>query len=200
MKIKSIAAICKKQKTVIIHNTDTKGVILNTGAAAYMCMGLPNVTEKELLTIFDIDPCKWGEWRTCIRPVYRKLNFEDIDPEEELINRFGVHFCYQGVEMEPLMTRSGIIFLDTKYLVPFADLDSYELYARITPEGSPYIAVKAGMILVGLIAPMEVKDNFCEVITEIAAMLKSGVHTRRSMLEDSKHVLYVDPGTGEIKS
>ena len=200
MKIKSIAAICKKQKSVIIHNTDTEGVILNTGAAAYMCMGLPKVTEKELLAIFDIDPCKWGGWRVCIQPVSGKLNFEDNDSDEELINRADVTFCYQGVEIAPLMTSSGIIFLDTKYLVPFSDLDSYELYERITSEGSPYIAVKAGMILVGLILPIEMGDDFCKLIADIAEIMKAGMHTRRRMLEDSKDVLYVDPGTGEIKS
>lgn len=58
MKIKNIAAICKKNKYAVIYERygESGGVIqyIGDGAAAYPVTGLPALDKESLLTIFDV--------------------------------------------------------------------------------------------------------------------------------------------------
>lgn len=58
MKIKNIAAICKKNKYAVIYERygESGGVIqyIGDGAAAYPVTGLPKLDKESLLTIFDV--------------------------------------------------------------------------------------------------------------------------------------------------
>ena len=53
MKLKDIAAICKKRKHLTLY-TENGQQYISDGAACYKLMGLPMVTLDELLTLFDI--------------------------------------------------------------------------------------------------------------------------------------------------
>lgn len=58
MKIKSIAAICKKGKQVVLYNRYESGGTLQQyigdGMTAYPVSGLPELDEESILTIFDV--------------------------------------------------------------------------------------------------------------------------------------------------
>ena len=73
--------------------------------------------------------------------------------------------------MEPLKTESGAVFIDERYLRPFDNLENgYELYARTTPSGTTYIAVKSGYSLVGVIMPMAVVNE--KFLEDLEALLR----------------------------
>ena len=58
MKIKSIAAICKKNKQVVLFNrysdSGTLSQYIGDGNAVYPISGLPELDEESILTIFDV--------------------------------------------------------------------------------------------------------------------------------------------------
>ena len=59
MKIKSIAAICKKNKNIAIFERysddgDTLTQYIGDGSAVYPVVGLPQLDKESLLTIFDV--------------------------------------------------------------------------------------------------------------------------------------------------
>lgn len=66
MKIKSIAAICKKNKQIIIinrYNGNEAGTqYIGDGGAIYLINGLPELDEKSLLTIFDVPEKQRANW------------------------------------------------------------------------------------------------------------------------------------------
>lgn len=182
MKIKNIAAICKKNKYAVIYEryTEGGGVVqyIGDGAAAYPVTGLPALDKESLLTIFDV-------------------------PEKQ---REAISIAYSGKTLKPLQTRRGLVFIESRYLSPVSDiLDVLELYERIAPGGTPYIVAKAGFLLQAVIMPHDVisqqfVDNLKRLTEQCALSLD--LREREKALaraaEPEQYSLNVDPATGEI--
>lgn len=76
MKIKNIAAICKKNKYAVIYERygESGGVIqyVGDGAAAYPVTGLPKLDKESLLTIFDVPEKQREDWFVQVAGILRK--------------------------------------------------------------------------------------------------------------------------------
>ena len=76
MKIKNIAAICKKNKYAVIYEryTEGGGVVqyIGDGAAAYPVTGLPELDKESLLTIFDVPEKQREDWFVQVAGILRK--------------------------------------------------------------------------------------------------------------------------------
>lgn len=150
MKIKSIAAICKKGKQVVLYNRYESGGTLQQyigdGMTAYPVSGLPKLDEESILTIFDVPEKQREDWFVRVRDVPEGINFEDTDANEKMIERDNLSIIFSGHTLKPLQTRRGLVFIQSRYLSPVSDvLDVLELYERFTPNGTPYIVAKAGL-------------------------------------------------------
>ena len=148
MKIKNIAAICKKNKYAVIYEryTEGGGVVqyIGDGAAAYPVTGLPALDKESLLTIFDVPEKQWEDWFVQVAGIPSEISFDDMDATEKPVEREAISIAYSGKTLKPLQTRRGLVFIESRYLSPVSDiLDVLELYERITPGGTPYIVAKA---------------------------------------------------------
>lgn len=83
MKIKNIAAICKKNKYAVIYEryTEGGGVVqyIGDGAAAYPVTGLPALDKESLLTIFDVPEKQREDWFVQVAGIPSEISFEDTD-------------------------------------------------------------------------------------------------------------------------
>ena len=161
MKIKNIAAICKKNKYAVIYEryTEGGGVVqyIGDGAAAYPVTGLPALDKESLLTIFDVPEKQREDWFVQVAGIPSEISFEDMDANEKPVEREAISIAYSGKTLKPLQTRRGLVFIESRYLSPVSDiLDVLELYERITPGGTPYIVAKAGFLLQAVIMPYDV--------------------------------------------
>lgn len=152
MKIKNIAAICKKNKYAVIYERygESGGVIqyIGDGAAAYPVTGLPALDKESLLTIFDVPEKQREDWFVQVAGIPSEISFEDMDANEKPVEREAISIAYSGKTLKPLQTRRGLVFIESRYLSPVSDiLDVLELYERITPGGTPYIVAKAGFLI-----------------------------------------------------
>ena len=97
------------------------------------------------------------------------INADDTDPSERVLSDDDFSIIYGGAELQPLKTRSGIIFIQRKYLAPLEDvLDMIQLYERVTPDGQSYIAAKAGLLIAAVIFPYKVvNEKFVTRLEEI---------------------------------
>ena len=151
MKIKSIAAICKKGKQVVLYNRYESGGTLQQyigdGMTAYPVSGLPKLDEESILTIFDVPEKQREDWFVRVMDAPEGINFEDTDANEKMIERDNLSIIFSGHTLKPLQTRRGLVFIQSRYLSPVSDvLDVLELYERFTPNGTPYIVAKAGFL------------------------------------------------------
>lgn len=101
MKIKSIAAICKKNKNIAIFErySDDGDILtqyIGDGSAVYPVVGLPQLDKESLLTIFDV-PEKDRDRFTFTEPEQCSLN---VDPDTgEIVEESEVAHDEQGASI-----------------------------------------------------------------------------------------------------
>ena len=147
MKLKKVISLCHQRKTFrLFDKISENGEIvqwMGDGCAAYPLNGLPILDEETLCAVFDISEKQLKN--TSIRRLTMPdvLNIGDTDPDERVLKDDDFSIIYGGTEVKPLKTRTGIIFIQQKYLAPLEDvLDVVQLYERVTPDGQTYVAAK----------------------------------------------------------
>lgn len=211
MKIKNIAAICKKNKSVVLFErySDEGEVVLQyigDGAAVYPVIGLPVLDKESVLTIFDIPEKQREDWYVRSTGIPEGINLDDIDGTEKPVEREVISIVYSGKTLKPLQTRRGLVFIESRYLSPVSDvLDVLELYERIMPSGTPYIVAKAGFLLQAVIMPVDViNQQFVEKLEELTRQcaisldLRKQEAERANVAEPEQYSLNIDRETGEI--
>lgn len=153
MKIKEIARLCKKRKRITVYQVGNTQWVSN-GAAAYPLYGLPKLGEESLFTMFDIpqesrDSYFYREEQVEQGDTEFPISFEDYFEREEQAEPEELVISYFWEGLKGIRTSSGTVFFDSELLKPFDD--DYNFYVRLSPKGVPYIAVKKGMILLGVI-------------------------------------------------
>ena len=154
MKIKRVESIVKNIRRITVRWRD--GVQwLGDGAGMYPLHGFPLISEDNAFKLFDISEDKKekftyteGEWP-------ESYDLSDTSPTDVPAERSPLQIIESGMSLLPLHTPDGVLFVNVKYLQPFADEENgVELYVR-KGGNQKLIAVKAGFFLVGLIAPVE---------------------------------------------
>lgn len=168
MKLKAVESICKSSKTVIIYRNDRCQWIGN-GTAFYPMDEFPEITTEDILSIFDVSEDKREKFFCKYETFPNGINLEGADENEILLDRDLFDVFYDGKHLLPLKTPTGIIFIQKKLLKPFGE-DTYELYLRELPSGTPYVVVKSGWFLLGAIAPVLLNND--EFIKKAEDLLK----------------------------
>ena len=184
MKLKALAALCKREGAFYLYdNVDADGVIhnqwLGAGGAIYPLAGLPRIEKENLIAMFDITEKQREKihFQHSYLPVH--INFEDVDPEETMLDRTYITLGYGGRVIKPLFTRGGLELMDLDYLKPLADVaDDLELYERHT-KGGTYFAAKMGFMLVGVIMPLNIiEESFVENIERLARKCRAALELK----------------------
>ena len=209
MKIKNIAAICKRNKFIAVINRYTRNGTLTQyigdGAACYPVFGLPELDGESVLTIFDVPEKDREKYIVQEREAPMGINFEDVDPTERLIDKRMMSLISSGRVLRPMQTSRGLVFIESRYLSPVSDvMDVLELYERYTPAGQPYIVAKAGLLLQAVIMPCEViNQQFVDQLDELTRMCALALgekerKEREANKEPEQYSMDVDPKTGEV--
>ena len=95
MKIKSIAAICKKNKNIAIFErySDDGDILtqyIGDGSAVYPVVGLPQLNKESLLTIFDVPEKDRDNYFVKTLGIPAGISFEDTDETERHVERRGI--------------------------------------------------------------------------------------------------------------
>lgn len=172
MKIKAVEAILKGEKTFHIYKND-RCQWLGNGIAFYPLDDFPEITPDNIFSVFDIPQDKREKFRCQYDTFPEGINLLDIDENEQLLERDIFDVVYYKRLLVPLKTPTGLIFVQKRLLKPFGDDDEYELYLRELPSGIPYVAVKRGWNVYGIIAPVLIKtDEFIKQAEDLLTFAK----------------------------
>jgi len=171
MKLKRVAALCRKNKQAIIWEREANmgGVVqyICTSSAAYVADGLPLMDEDTVCAVLDVPPEQRCKWLVRVEPVPGKMDLRDTTKEQPLFaSEYQV--TVDGSTMQPLQGSGGTLWIDAKNLDPIADSDGLVFAKRTMADGAPYIVAKAGMVLVAAIMPMGISQ---EATGELARLL-----------------------------
>ena len=183
---------------------------IGDGSAVYPVVGLPQLDKESLLTIFDVPEKDRDNYFVKTLGVPVGISFEDTDETERHVEREGISIIYSGRTLKPIRTTRGLVFIESRYLSPVADvLDVLELYERRTAEGAPYIVAKAGFLLQAVIMPYDViNQQFVESLQSLTRECEFSLsekerrereaRDRFTFTEPEQCSLNVDPDTGEV--
>lgn len=154
MIISKIKDICKVAKRIIITRTECVQWI-SDGYSTYPLYNVPELSRENVFAIFDIPEDKQSGFqfdeRDCLGD---GMLLSDEHVGERQLTLEPVEIKAYGMTLAALKGESGVIFINKRYLTPFNDLENgVQLYERRGKSGKPYIAVKDGMFLYGLILP-----------------------------------------------
>lgn len=175
MKTNKLAQLCKKRKCIILYLAPDDIQWIGDGSAAYPAYGFPEMDEESLYTIFDIPEKDQKKIHYQNQAFPDGLSYKDIIDGENKLEALGhIDIAAYGRTLRPLQTQMGLVFIDTKYLAPLADIEeAIDLYERIDNDGGVYIAVKAGMTIRGIIMPYAlINDEFVEELEELTRLCK----------------------------
>lgn len=170
MKLKAIERLCKAEKRIRLLSAPGELQWMGDGCAFYLLEGLPLLDEDAVFTIFDVPEPKRGKYSFFHdRELIGGICWRDVDPKgERPMDAFSMTMNMGGVTLRLLRSSDGrLVFINNKYISPFDD-GEVELFLRTSAKGQPYVAVKRGMILCGVISPFTaLSEDFIESLGEI---------------------------------
>lgn len=160
MKIKDIAALCKKRKRIQIATEPDGEQYIGDGAAIYKISGLPQICGDEVMTLFDLKE-KEREKIAVTETKGAPLDMEDCAAGEKRLEAKYFTFSYGERMLLPLSGADGLLLIDRKYLKPLAEDMAYlSFWRREDVGGQPYIVLKAGLLAQAAIMPFRIEDTF----------------------------------------
>lgn len=194
MKFKKISSLCSKTKSYVLYDkqdsTGKNTQWLGDGCAAYPLNGLPQLDEDSLCKMFDITEKQRDSMVISRRAWDERINADDTDPRETVVEEMELGITCKGRELIPLMGRDGIIFIDSKYISPLEDeMGMLEMYERKTDNGQTYIVAKAGLLIWAVIFPVEpVNDKFVNQLQDMLRESKRVLKRPHTHIEDGEAV------------
>ena len=175
MKIKKIAATCKEMGICLLYDrVDAEGCVeqwIGNGAAMYPVRGMPYLEIDNVATMFELTAEQAEKMQMSKRPAPESIDLRDAAPNDVAIDQLGCAIKYGGREILPVKTAEGVVrFINSGFLAP-AEISGGdpELWERRGPNGTPYIAVKRGLMLQAVVMPMDHMLDLAELLNEAAA-------------------------------
>lgn len=173
MKIKAIASICKKSKCVFLYDQPGEDYVaqwVGDGKALYPIVNVPYMETDNLCTIFEYTDKQQNDFVIRHAGIPDNISIENTDPTEKAIQSENIQISYGGRMLKPLHSSKGLIFIDTMYLSPLADIRSImQFFERTTSGGVPYIVVKAGFLIHAVIMTYDaINETFVKIIEKLS--------------------------------
>ena len=205
MKLKKIAAIFKRNKSLKILTMPNGSQWITNGVALYSMSGMPELTPAMVLKIFDIPDDKQGEWHCEVNPMPEnmcKICTNDFYKTESLLEFKKITVKHGGITYSLLQNNDDIIAVDEKYLTPlYDDMEYMQFYKQEFPNKCGFaIVCQNALELEAVIMPIMLAEEMAKELLDIGMYFNSARY--KSILDDmSKSVTQpapIDPETGEV--
>ena len=194
VKLRKVEKLCKQNKHISLYNRiiappddDTPPDIeqwVGNGYCLYPITGLPTMDEENLLSIFDV--AKPDDFSVRLLDA-DGFDFSDTPKGEVPLDPASFTLYVEGRDLWPMQCDSlfledGLLFVDTALLVPVDDDDEMRAYLlRKTTDGRPYVAVKSGLILIGIVMPaLGLKEKHTETLLTVAHLCAAAAERKQN--------------------
>ncbi len=212
MKIKKVGAICNAAGVYyLIDQRNAAGETvcqwLGDASALYPLEGLPYMELDSICAMYDLTEKKKEKCVLRHTDAPGDMNLGDTDLRERRLDKPRMSIWYSGRELVPLETSAGVVFIQEKYLASLGDEGYLELFERRTTGGSVYIVAKIGLLVQGVIMPVDaVTGDFVERLESLTDQCRNVLMKKRFVAqkrddgegENQNALFHVDGSTGEI--
>lgn len=179
MIIKKIIDLCKKTSNATIYKT-SEGQFISNGISLYPITGLPIFDEATFCLTYDIPKGKIHFSEENRLP--DRIDISDYTDEEVNCEMLPINLAYHGKVLIPVITGTGIKFIDSRYLAPLKDNDNMiTICERESEDGGTYFVLKNGMLFAGIVMPFEVITlEFVNEVQRLASLCKVALENKQS--------------------
>lgn len=159
MKINAVMNIIKKSAGIYCGMVDNVQWIA-AGGAVYNINPLPKLNEEQIIVMMGVSAKKSAEYVISPLPETIMRLLDKSAHTEKEITRGMITICIGGNEYEPVIINNRVYFIDVRYYKPFDGVE-WDITAwcdKVSDE--VIIAVKAGFLVLGYIAPTNVKVDY----------------------------------------
>lgn len=186
MKINAIASVIKNGASIKLFRSYDEQYITN-GHVCYAVSNLPHIeTADQLCAVLGIPSDKQGKYNIDIEagllPVLCRSEadralFDDTPIERDET----ISISYLGGEYIIFKNDYNIFFVQKAYLKPFNGYDELYYYDRLDrKDGKHTIAIKAGMLLVGVVVPSNVIDqHFAKRLMSVFRLVQKEIENEK---------------------
>lgn len=190
MKLKKLEQQIKRRKEVCITEAGD-GLWLGTERAMYAAYNIEPMSFDQLMTMFDVPEDKRESYSEIESGLLYYAEVVDTDPKETPLQKGSVQIVWCGKPLLPLLVENQeIYYIDPRYLDPVADAEDITLCRRIGTDGRTYIAIKSGMLLIGLIEPENIVDEMLLQHLKTLYDLSASAFKNAPSAEDPQERLY----------
>lgn len=198
--IKNIAKLCKASRRVMLWYDGERDVQwISNGSACWPLYGMPVLDVDNVLTVLDIPEKDWEKIVVSeLSAPPEGIDFGDIADEEEIRDP-ALSINFGGQLILPLQTAAGMLLADPELFRPMKDVDHMTLHVRQTDSGMRYLAAKGGLLLHGIIMPLNLKafTALPGILSAVAAGLEESLE-RQTPDDEEAGQMQVDQETGEV--
>lgn len=153
MKIAKLRTIAKKAQSIELFETEEGVQWIRFPGAAYPLYGLPRIyTARELITVLDLPKDAEDEQEIVAARCLAPFDTGDGGPEtDDELATTPMTLVWHGVELDPLPAADGRVYLIDEDMLAPVRCDMLNYYYRAAESA---IAVKAGLSIVALLAPI----------------------------------------------
>lgn len=158
MKIKEVIKNCKRHKCInVIYAEDGKW--MGDGQAFFLMPKQLNLEKDNIALLYDFSESEQEKIIYSARnETDTAFNFYDDDETETDIRIADLSINLNGKRYQIIETDTGILAIDGKYLEVLTG-HNMAIKKRETEDGTPYIVIKEGLILTGVIIPEKVMND-----------------------------------------
>lgn len=184
MKINAVMNIIKKSASIFCGVVD--GVQwISAGGVCYNINPLPELNEEQVIAMMGVSGKKSAEYTVDFLPETIRRLLDKSAHTEKILDRGMITLCIGGNEYEPVIINNRVYFIDVRYYKPFDGVE-WDISAWVDKaSGEVSIAVKAGFLVLGYIAPTNVKTDFIAMdLALLTETLKRQKEYEAALVED----------------
>ena len=184
MKIKKAFETCKKQGIIYIFRNELDEQYLSDGSAIYPVFDLPILNEDYICRLYDITDSQRNKIVFNIFKGMPEINVSDSSEIETPAAMWDITLNYNGTTIIPIATDEGVMFINSIYFKPFADMPQNEMQItkRVDERATPYFCIKFGLLAYGFIYPTKIVDiEFVEKIKKLYEQSKIILQNQRNL-------------------
>ena len=180
-----IIKLCKKAGSFTLHYDSSRQIQwLSNGFAIYPLQGCPIFDEENFFTTFDIDVS--SSLLTILPDLPKGFDFNDGNNLEVEVTRLGLTILDESTDIVAFKTEYGIELFERSCFSPFGDYSKNDLQYFIRHAGkTPYLVVKNGFMLIGIILPKKIIDKqLVDDVKNFAKQLEVTFYNKSEELEN----------------
>lgn len=160
---------------MLIWTTEDGRKFIGDGAAFYLLPDGLAMPAAGMLDVFDVALDKRDDWSTADHAVdcHGQALFADMAPEEEVAEPIELTLGVNGEVLRPVGNAFQTILVNEAYFKPLEDeRQTLRFFLRRNLAGTPYVAVKAGLLLRAMFTPVSLGEKLCAMLSDTAARLE----------------------------